>query len=65
MITYRKLTTGPGLSVLLEGRKVGEVIPITAGFGKLQGWHYKPKGAKPGETFLTVEAVKKSLEENN
>ena len=64
-ITYSKLTKGPGLNVKLDGRKVGEIVPVSEGW-RLLGWRYEPKaasGAKyAGETFPTVEAVKRSIE---
>lgn len=44
------------IDVRLDGRLIGEIISAATGF------YYKPKGSKPGDTFPTVAAVKRSLE---
>ena len=64
-IAYSKLKNGPGLNVKQDGRKVGEIVPVSEGF-RLLGWRYEPKGANPAkfasDTLPTVEEVKRSLE---
>lgn len=46
-----------GIDVRLDGRIVGDIRM------NVNGYFYKPTGRKPGETFPTIEAVKRSLEE--
>lgn len=63
-INYKKLTKTVGLAVILDGHKVGEIVPENEGF-RLTGWRYFSSGQKTGgELFPTVEAVKHSLEED-
>lgn len=45
-----------GVCVYLGGRRVGIIKKVTGGFA------YFPKGHSAGETFPTVEAVKRSIE---
>lgn len=44
------------INVRLDGKIVGEIIHVATGY------RYKPKGRKAGETFPSIEAVKRSLE---
>ena len=59
-ITYEAVK--PGVNVFLKGRtrpkKIGVIKQV------MGGWAYFPTGHKPGETFPSIAAVKRSLEES-
>lgn len=44
------------IDVRLDGKIVGDIRH------SVNGYYYKPKGRKQGETFPTLEQVKRSLE---
>lgn len=53
MITYQQ-----SVIVRLDGRKVGKIVQVEG------GWQYWPnRGPLKGEVLPTLEAVKRSLEE--
>lgn len=56
-IKYRRSArpTSNKIAVLVDGRRVGEIGPCVG------GWCYRSRSAV-GETFRTVEEVKRSLE---
>lgn len=45
-----------GIDVRLAGKIIGDIR------SDRNGWFYKPTDRRPGETFESIEAVKKSLE---
>lgn len=58
MINY---TTNPNshvVTVRLDRKRVGRIMPVKGG----PGWFYKPDGHEPGETLPSIAAVKRSLE---
>lgn len=57
MITYED-NGAYSVIVRLEGRKVGYIL-------SKEGlvWWYKPKNGQPGQSFNSLDAVKRSLEE--
>lgn len=65
MITYRH--ADGKVNVYVDGTKTGEIRPVytkikTRTISQITGYHYKPTGAAPGETFRDVHAVKCSIE---
>jgi len=55
-IRYETQAGGRDVVVRLEGKVVGDIRKVEG------GWQYKPKGARPGGVFPTLEACKASLE---
>lgn len=51
------------IGVFSHGKHVGNIFAKYGSTGRCIGFHYQPKGGgQPGETFQTVQAVKRSLE---
>lgn len=59
MITYEDDRSQTKVHVLLEGKRIGEIIASVAG-----GYRYRAKNGDIGEVFPTVVQVKRSLEPN-
>lgn len=59
-ITYKQPAPGQPewvvLRVRLDGKTVGRIV------SGQKGYHYKPDGAAPGESFPTVDQCKRSIE---
>ena len=54
----RQRVNSTNIEVRLDGKYVGTIRPNGASL-----WHYTPRGTKtPGESFPSVDAVKRSLE---
>ena len=55
------------IQVFMDGKHIGDIRQVPANSRKKQsernGFEYKPKNGPPGDTFLSVHAVKQSLEE--
>lgn len=57
MISYEDDRSRTRIHVLLDGKKVGQIIPSAGG-----GYRYRTKSGGLGDVFPTVAAVKQSLE---
>lgn len=57
-ITYSETRTG-SIKVKLGGEYVGSIVRNGCAY-----WHYQPKGRgnPPGDSFTSIESVKRSLE---
>jgi hypothetical protein len=57
MITYRDTSSGRSINVYFDKRLVGTIKPNG------QHWCYYPKGSSvPGDSYRSIAAVKRSLE---
>ena len=55
-ITYKRSMLATIVQVFLDGKRVGQIAPSPQG-----GYRYNPAGGNFGESFPTIEEVKKSL----